>query len=399
MALFDSTFAPYFPFGSRVLASGASGTDVAVVQAVYNLMLGTLNPPTGPMGSAIAIDGKFGAETKAAVEGIQAYFGLSVDGVVGENTYFVFGQGVGRHVTYGGPVYGSRQLQSGMSGGDVTILQNRLNLFRYASLIGQPATTTFNAATAAAVEQFKADAEANGDTGFPANAIAGYGFYNATWIYTFAGGRAIQTGRNGFDVAFLQVLLTSLGYYSGRITGYYDTATKAALEKFQGAAGIAVDGVAGPATYYQLGRRNLTAAPAPLAVAWPTAPPPSVTVCSAALTSTTSDLHPFGSASLSINGLEGFEALNVTGNTLPEPQVFGPAYGTYAFTVTNPATGTIFANQLMVRLSGGNDWGGSLDVGVATIPKGVVSVYPTPSGSSTGPYGPRVLMANLANCH
>lgn len=396
MALFDSTLAPYFPFGSRVLASGASGTDVAVVQAVYNLMLGTLNPSTGPIGSAVAIDGRFGAQTKLAVEAIQAYFHLSVDGVVGENTYFVFGQGVGSHVTYGGPVYGSRQLTSGMSGGDVTILQNRLNLFRYASLIGQPATTTFNKATEAAVAQFKADAAANGDTGFPANSIAGYGFYNATWLYTFAGGRALATGRNGFDVAFLQVLLTRLGYYTGLITGYYDAATKAAVEQFQGAAGITVDGVAGPATYYQLGLQNPTAAPSPLAIAWPTAVPPSVTVSSAPLTSTTSDLHPFGSASLCINGLEGFEALNVTGNTLPEPVSFGPTYGTYAFTLTNPTTGTVFANQLMVRLSGGNDWGGSLDVGVATIPKGVVSVYPTPSGSSTGPYGPRVLMGNLA---
>ena len=399
MALFDSTFAPYHPFGSRSLDLGAEGTDVAVVQAVYDLMLSTMNPPHGPMGSPITIDGKYGTATKAAVKNIQLYFGISVDGIAGPNTYWLYGQGVGPHVTYGGPVYGSRQLQVASSGGDVTILQNRLNLFRYASIIGHPATTTFDSATASAVLAFKSDAEANGDTGFPPNPIAGFGFYDATWIYTFAGGRAMQTGRNGFDVVFLQILLADLGYYTGRADGFYGSATRDAVRAFQSAAHISVDGIVGPVTFYQLGKRNPQAAPNPLGIAWPPKVP-QVSVCSSPLASTIpSDLHPFGSASLTINELEGFEALNVTGNTLPEPTAFGPPYETYAFTLTNPDTGTVVANQLMVRLPGGDDWSGSLDVGVATIPKGAVAVYPTPSGSSTGPYGPRVLGGHLAQCH
>ena len=400
MALFDSTFAPYHPFGSRLLNIGAEGTDVAVVQAVYDLMLSTMNPSSGPIGSPITIDGKYGAATKAAVRAIQSYFGIANDGVAGENTYWLYGQGVGSHVSFGGPVYGSRQLQTGNSGGDVTILQNRLNLFRYASIIGHPATTTFDSATASAVLAFKSDAESNGDTGLPSNPIAGFGFYDATWIYTFAGGRAMETGRNGFDVVFLQVLLTDLGYYTGRVTGYYDTATRDAVRAFQRAVGITGDGIVGPVTFYQLGKRNPHAAPNPLGIAWPPAITPEVSVCSSPLLSTlSSNLHPFGSASLTMNESEGFEALNVTGNTMPEPTSFGTRYGTYAFTVTNPITGTVFANQLMVRLSGADDWGGSLDVGVATIPKGAVAVYPTPTGSSTGPYGPRVLAGNLASCH
>ncbi len=400
MALFDTTFAPYHPFGSRLLNTGATGTDVAVVQAVYDLMLSTMNPASGPIGSPITIDGKYGAATKAAVRGIQSYFGISADGVVGDNTYWLYGQGVGSHTTYGGPVYGSRQLDAGNSGGDVTILQNRLNLFRYASLIGHPATTTFDSATAAAVLAFKSDAESNGDTGFPPNAIAGFGFYDATWIYTFAGGRAVETGRNGFDVAFLQVLLKELGYYAGRVTGYYDDGTRDAVRSFQRAAGITADGVVGPATFYQLGTRNPHAAPNPLGIAWPPAVTPEVSVCSAPLAAALpSNLHPFGSASLTINESEGFEALNVIGNTMPEPASFGTRYGTYAFTLTNPSTGAVVANQLLTRLPGGDDWGGSLNVGVATIPKGEVAVYPTPPGSSMGPYGPRVLVGTLAGCH
>ncbi len=335
MALFDDTFAPYVPFGSRQLSLGDKGTDVAVAQAVYNLMLKTMNPPLGPMGSPIQIDGSYGSATQQAVRNIQSYFGLSVDGILGPNTYFVYGQGVGSHVTYGGPVYGSRQLQTGMSGGDVTILQNRLNLFRYSSLIGKPATGTFDAATAAAVLAFKHDAAANGDTGFPDNSIVGYGTYNATWLYTFAGGRAIETGRNGFDVVFLQVLLKKLGYYTGRITGYYDAATLAALKAFQTAEGITVDGLAGPVTYYHLGIHNAQAAPAPLGIAWPTTMEisPVVSDCCVVLTAQVGPVNGFmeppgGSVWIRQFTTGGLATVTTTWS-LPSPSTFGPCYDSY----------------------------------------------------------------------
>lgn len=269
MALFDTTYAPYYPFGSRNLSSGMTGTDVAVVQAVYNLMLKIMNPPEGPMGSPIEITGSMNASTVAAVKNIQSYFGLTADGVVGPVTYFVFGQGVETHTTYGGPVYGSRQLSEGQSGGDVTILQNRLNCFRYVSILGEPATGRFNTATRQAVLALKHDAEANGDTGFPDNAIAGFGFYDATWIYTFAGGRALCPHRNGFDVVFVQIMMTTLGFYSGCITGYYDRTTMAAVRAFQTAEGISSDGVVGPVTFYHIGLNNPIAAPGPLGIVWP----------------------------------------------------------------------------------------------------------------------------------
>ncbi|MCY0909858.1 MAG: peptidoglycan-binding protein, partial [Sulfobacillus thermotolerans] len=343
MALFDSTFAPYVPFGSRTLSQGDSGTDVAVVQAVYNLMLKTMNPPQGPMGAAISISGTYDAATVQAVKNIQSYFGLTADGVMGSATYFVYGQGVGPNTTYGGPVYGSRQLAQGNSGGDVTILQNRLNCFRYSSMVGQPATGTFDSATAAAVLAFKRDAEANGDTGFPDNAIAGYGYYDATWIYTFAGGRAIFTGRNGFDVVFVQVVLQNLGYYSGRITGYYDAATKNAVEAFQSAQGISADGVVGPETFYQIGRNNPVAAPKPLGIAWP-AVTPTVSTCCVGLTPTSSAPGAFGMAALV--QAPNYHAYEVVGNRLPPPSTFGSQYGQYWIDIYD-SSGVVFIGQFM----------------------------------------------------
>ncbi len=397
MALFDDTFAPYVPFGSRNLSLGSNGTDVAIVQAIYDLMLQTMNPPQGPMGNSISITGLFDASTRQAVKNIQSYFGLSVDGVVGPATFFVFGQGVGSFTTYGGPPYGSRQLSEGNSGGDVIILQNRLNCFGYASIIGSP-TGTFNSATTRAVVAFKKDAEANGDTGFPSNGIAGFGFYDATWLYTFAGGRAIQTGRNGFDVVFVQALLLDLGYYSGNITGYYDAATLSAVKKFQTAMSITADGIVGPSTFYQFGLNNKVPAPSPLGIAWPPSVTPQVSVCSVGLTSQTTDLHPYGEASLVINQLEGFESLDVAGNFLPDPSTFGSAFSLYSFTLTDPTTGSVIETEQMIQSPSSTspqDWVGTFSPGVKTIPPGIVTIYPS---TPNGVLGPAVLSGNLQKC-
>ncbi len=398
MALFDTTFSPYYPFGSRTLTPGVSGTDVAVVQAVYDLMLGTMNPPQGPMGASIPITGLYDTATVSAVTNIQSYFGLTVDGVVGPQTFFVFGQGVGPYTTYGGPVYGSRQLSLGQSGGDVLVLQNRLNCFRYAALLNEPATGRFDAATAKVVAAFKADAERNGDTGFPDNAIAGFGYYDASWLYTLAGGRAIESGRNGFDVVFIQVLLNKLGYYVGNITGYYDAATRTAVLNFQAQNDIAADGVVGPQTFYHMGLVNPAAAPDPLGVAWPPAPAPNVTLCQTALLTQTPSLTPYGVATIAINQDEGFESLDVVGNLLPPPSSFG-AFNAYAFLLIDPSSGQTLAMEAMTLVSmddNPGDWAGAYSPGVSSILPGRVSVYAY--HTSTALYGSLVLQGTFSGC-
>lgn len=366
MALFDHAFAPYVPFGSRTLVQGNTGTDVAIIQAVYNEMLKTMNPPQGPMGLPVNLTGTFDAGTTQAVKNIQSYFGLPVTGTVAANTYLVFGQGVGADTTYGGPVYGSRSLVQGDTGGDVTILQNRLNCFRYARMIGQPATGSFDTATAAAVLSFKQDAVANGDTGFPPNSVVGFGTYDATWIYTFAGGRAIFAGRNGFDVVFLQAVLHGLGYYSGALTGYDDANTQAAIAAFQSAQGITSDSVVGPETFYHIGLRNDVAAPAPIGVAFPPSvppppPTPDVTVCSVALTSTTSDAAPYGVAAVVANINTQNRSLDVVVTGLGPPPAPYEGYAAIWSSVT------IFLNHLE-NPSSSTSWGGHHTIFYATEP-------------------------------
>lgn len=392
LALFETTFPPYVAFGSRLLrlqTPNLRGTDVAVLQAIYNLMLQVMNPPLGPMGSRIALDGIFGPQTRHAVLNIQSYFGLTVDGIAGPQTYFVFGQGVGPNTTYGGPVYGSRQLVQGMSGGDVRILQNRLNCFRYASFIGQPATGFFDAATAQAVLRFKHDAAANGDSGFLNNAIAGFGFYDASWLYTFAGGRGIFTGRNGFDVAFVQFMLMQLGFYGGPVHGYYDAATRTAVIAFQSAQGIVPDGVVGPVTFYNIGLRNPVPAPLLLPISWPSTPPARVDCC-AVFTPPGVPLTPEG-GSLWLRQQGSAYQLVATAVNLPPPHDVNPTYIGYFLTLPDVV---LPMTQVSVPLGLWTEEFSSPS-GAPLPSSTIVSINP---GFDTEHYGDPILLTTIGDC-
>jgi hypothetical protein len=61
--------------------------------------------------------------------------------------------------------------------------------------------------------------------------------------------RTLKYGSSGSDVTALQELLTSQGYYSGPITGFFGRQTQAAVKKYQTAHGISpANSVVGPAT-------------------------------------------------------------------------------------------------------------------------------------------------------
>jgi hypothetical protein len=62
------------------------------------------------------------------------------------------------------------------------------------------------------------------------------------------GSRVMRFGNRGWDVAALQFLLQRAGHGPGRADGIFGPLTKAAVLRAQGAAGIAVDGLAGPET-------------------------------------------------------------------------------------------------------------------------------------------------------
>lgn len=55
----------------------------------------------------------------------------------------------------------------------------------------------------------------------------------------------IKLGSSGDKVTKLQNRLTELGFYNDMVTGYFGEATQAAYKKFQKAAGVTIDGIAG----------------------------------------------------------------------------------------------------------------------------------------------------------
>jgi murein DD-endopeptidase MepM/ murein hydrolase activator NlpD len=74
------------------------------------------------------------------------------------------------------------------------------------------------------------------------------------------GARAMRSGARGWDVAALQYLLQRRGYGPGTADGWFGGLTAAAVQRAQRAAGIAVDGIAGPTTIAAL-RGSATSAP------------------------------------------------------------------------------------------------------------------------------------------
>lgn len=76
------------------------------------------------------------------------------------------------------------------------------------------------------------------------------------------GSRAMRQGYRGWDVAALQFLLQRAGHGPGRADGIFGPLTRAAVLRAQEAAGIAVDGIAGPVTIRSLRRGGRAPAPA-----------------------------------------------------------------------------------------------------------------------------------------
>jgi murein DD-endopeptidase MepM/ murein hydrolase activator NlpD len=66
------------------------------------------------------------------------------------------------------------------------------------------------------------------------------------------GSRVMRLGNRGWDVAALQFLLQRAGRGPGRADGLFGPLTRAAVRRAQRAAGIGVDGLAGPATIRSL---------------------------------------------------------------------------------------------------------------------------------------------------
>ncbi len=235
----------YVNLGSRILYAGCEGTDVELLQNLLKAL-------PDEIGSPISELGFFGPETKLAVNKFQNYFHLKVDGIVGKNTFLFLGVPTGPYLPPGAALFGARVMLSGSYGYDVGVLQNRLatTAQKFAEALGIPATKYFDRKTENAVKLFQRDVHLNPD------GVAGprtvYQIYN----YAGMGGRYLQRGcwdRNGgYDVYWLQRSLQIMGYYPGKLDGYFGPLTQKAVMNLQTTVLLKADGIVGAKTYFHL---------------------------------------------------------------------------------------------------------------------------------------------------
>ena len=74
------------------------------------------------------------------------------------------------------------------------------------------------------------------------------------------GSRPMREGQRGWDIAALQFLLQERGFGQGGLDGGFGPGTASAVRSFQRGAGLATDGVVGPATIAALRSRTSTTA-------------------------------------------------------------------------------------------------------------------------------------------
>lgn len=218
---------------------------------------------------APAVDGIFGSGTEAAVRAFQAKYGLTVDGIVGRDTWdelyrqYESIENDISNVNTGG--YPGTPLRRGNRGESVRLAQFylRVTATNYSSIPVITVDGIFGAGTEAAVRAFQRF------FGLAIDGIIGAMTWNMLYeVYTDVTndllppnqrpgtypGTPLRQGNTGKAVRELQYYLFLLSAYYREIPeiafdGIFGPATTAAVKAYQSLFGLTVDGVVGPATW------------------------------------------------------------------------------------------------------------------------------------------------------
>jgi peptidoglycan hydrolase-like protein with peptidoglycan-binding domain len=220
------------PIGSKVSAStllqkGMSGEQVVQLQRDLK-KLGYFQEEC---------TGYYGDVTEQAVKKLQGSNGYIQDGIAGSQTLSLIRSLLERNESY------SRTLKEGLSGDDVSQLQEDLKALGYFS---GNATGYFGEATENAVKAFQRAYNLYSD-----------GVVGSKTAETIKRALTAQTYRNvvlkkgmsGAEVKALQENLKLIGYFSGTCTGYFGSYTEQAVKNLQYKYGKVSDGVVGAETY------------------------------------------------------------------------------------------------------------------------------------------------------
>ena len=251
-------------WGGTALRTGSTGSAVEQVQ----FWLNTLAQYESALPS-LAVDGSYGAATASAVRAFQRRYGLTVDGVVGRETWnAIYNEFRSIQSDNGTPnAYPGTALREGASGQNVRLVQFWLKIAHtvYSRLNDLTVDGTFGAATTAAVKRFQTYFGLTGD------GVVGRTTWNKLYeVYNDIANKLLSSslrpgeypgilrrGSSGTAVRELQFYLYLLSAYESSIPavsidGSFGAATENAVRAYQRFAGLTVDGIVGRATWESL---------------------------------------------------------------------------------------------------------------------------------------------------
>ena len=251
-------------WGGTALRTGSTGSAVEQVQ----FWLNTLAQYESAIPS-LAVDGRYGAATASAVRAFQRRYGLTVDGVVGRETWnAIYNEFRSIQSDNGTPnAYPGTALREGASGQNVRLVQFWLKIAHtvYSRLNDLTVDGTFGAATTAAVKRFQTY------FGLTSDGVVGRTTWNKLYeVYNDIANRLLspslrpgeypgilRRGSSGTAVRELQFYLYLLSAYESSIPavgidGSFGAATENAVRAYQRFAGLTVDGIVGRATWESL---------------------------------------------------------------------------------------------------------------------------------------------------
>ena len=256
-------------FGSYdTMRYGASGTRVKTLQNALN-----------QLGYACGtVDGKYGAGTQRAVTAFQRDQRLTADGIAGKATLtrieaLLSGGNTVQPETPApeekpedsqpaGPIIPTRTMRKGCTGDDVKSVQTRLKELGYytgsidgicssAMISAVKAFQQKNGLTADGLAGTKTYKILYSDKAIPADTDVKDEPETPTDPSAIIPTRTLYRGATGDDVYSVSLRLKTLGFLQ-EATYTCDSAMIAAVKKFQQAAGLTADGIAGPKTYEKL---------------------------------------------------------------------------------------------------------------------------------------------------
>lgn len=257
------------------LKNGSEGAFVTALQSALE-ELGYLEEED--------VDGKFGAKTEEALKLFQKRNGLAQDGIASQDLQLKLYEdtpkdtrGYRQYVRTVPPVAGA-VIREKSKGEPVTKLQTRLKELGYYK--GE-LTGVCDEDTVAAIKLFegKHGLVANGEmSAADQQVLYGATAMEASVVVTPSPTptvkpptKTLRPGDKDDEVKLLQQRLKDLGYYTGNITGVYNTATTEAVKAFQKKSSLEQDGILGPITRTVLyGVNAIYAVPTAIPVSTPT---------------------------------------------------------------------------------------------------------------------------------